>query len=132
MTDYSSSQKKYQPRTMLTRLEEHASQIYTLELFRKVQAQIRREALHYVQSVIDDNINRVFMLDCYALEKGNAQVSCAKMVPQICCSCLHFETFGIPCGHLFHIAKVEGFTSIPNTLSYVNGRRGRKFHMSLM
>ena len=93
--------------TRLAKIEKHAATIFTREIFNMVQEELLKEQKFIVLYYIDKEGYRMYTLSQYASPDSRWEVVYCQVDQSMKCSCLLFELYGYPCGHLFAIMKVE-------------------------
>ena len=101
--------------TGLAEIEKHAATIFTREIFSMVQEELLNEQKYIVLYYIDKEGYRTYTLSQYASSDSRWEVVYCQVDQSMKCSCLLFESYGYPCGHLFAIMKVEHLKQIPPT-----------------
>nr|XP_023881499.1 protein FAR1-RELATED SEQUENCE 5-like [Quercus suber] len=101
--------------TGLAEIEKHAATIFTREIFSMVQEELLNEQKFIVLYYIDKEGYRTYTLSQYASPDSRWEVVYCQADQSMKCSCLLFESYGYPCGHLFAIMKVEHLKQIPPT-----------------
>ena len=106
------------PNTPLPDIETHAKSVYTRKSFDEVVDRMKAEG-----NLFQVQVSRMVQLEIrtYTLETTKDPTLRWDVVfdPKnvaIACSCLEFETVGLPCEHAFHIMKVERLKEIPKNL----------------
>ena len=101
--------------TGLVEIEKHAATIFTREIFSMVQEELLNEQKYIVLYYIDKEGYRTYTLSQYTSSNSRWEVVYCQVDQSMKCSCLLFESYGYPCGHLFAIMKVEHLKHIPPT-----------------
>lgn len=114
--DYDTYSFKHVPSTPFVKIEKHAASVFTLESFGKFLTEIRLEALFFVLNRVEFPGCRIYTLGNYEQREFTCEVVFKPCDPSINCSCLKFETVGLPCSHAIHIIKVERLEEIPLNL----------------
>ncbi|KAL4593859.1 hypothetical protein ACB092_M009000 [Castanea dentata] len=86
----------------LVKIEKHAANILTREMFSRVQEEIMNEQTFIVLDSTESEGYRTYTLTQYECPDSKWE-----------CSCLLFESYGYPCAHLFAIMKAEHLKQIP-------------------
>nr|XP_023876048.1 protein FAR1-RELATED SEQUENCE 9-like [Quercus suber] len=113
--DFSSNHTEPILITRLAEIEKHVATILTREIFSIVQEELLNEQKFIVLYYIDKEGYRTYTLSQYASPDSRWEVIYCQVDQSMKCSCLLFELYGYPCGHLFAIMKVEHLKQIPST-----------------
>jgi hypothetical protein len=117
--DYITQQKKPPSAgTVLPHIERHAASIYTRTSFQKVMSRLKQEGYlfhSYCSESIEDQL-RTYTLETSQNRTARWEVTFDARSVSIRCTCLEFETVGLPCEHTFHIMKVARLKEIPQNL----------------
>ncbi|KAL6342650.1 hypothetical protein AAG906_012517 [Vitis piasezkii] len=91
--------------TKLAILENHAATVYTKESFLKFREEMKNAELFFVVGVVSDHSMRAYTLSNTILPD----------IVTLKCSCMMFESIGIPCCHMVVVMKVEHLEEIPQS-----------------
>ncbi|XVF26332.1 hypothetical protein REPUB_Repub14bG0007100 [Reevesia pubescens] len=98
-------------------IEKHAASVYTNRSFNKFRDQLRLHALYSHENRIQiDSSTMVYTLSKYREPSKQMRVEFHEVDECIKCSCLKFETEGMPCAHAIHVMILEQFNRIPSQL----------------
>ncbi|KAF3950776.1 hypothetical protein CMV_023511 [Castanea mollissima] len=97
----------------LVKIEKHAANILTREMFSRVQEEIMNEQTFIVLDSTESEGYRTYTLTQYECPDSKWEVVYYPKDQHMKCSCLLFESYGYPCAHLFAIMKVEHLKQIP-------------------
>ncbi|KAJ4724486.1 Protein FAR1-RELATED SEQUENCE 5 [Melia azedarach] len=114
--DFDSSSTRPILNTHLEHLEEHAADIYTQNVFSMIQNKIQDEAVLIISDCVNVTDTRVYTLTKFRNPQMRWTVVYWQNNHHIRCSCMEFETVGIPCSHSFSIMKAEHLERIPDNL----------------
>ncbi|WRX19779.1 FAR1 DNA binding domain - like 10 [Theobroma cacao] len=102
--DYISIHTKPVSSQMFKDIEKHAASVYTGRAFKKFIDEMRLQQLFYHECRFDDEPSiRVYQLMKYGDLFERIRVEFHVDDENIKCSCLKFETDGIPCPHIIHV-----------------------------
>ncbi|XVF09481.1 hypothetical protein REPUB_Repub07fG0096700 [Reevesia pubescens] len=103
--------------TKLVDIECHAASVYTRDSFSVFQEELQHETLYRLREpIIEDDATRIYTLGQYKQPNRRIQVVCHASTQRIQCSCMKFETVGIPCTHQIHVMKLEDMSKISASL----------------
>jgi hypothetical protein len=104
--------------TPLPDIERHAQTIYTRNSFDKIVSRMKEEANLFQTGVTwsSEHPHRIYTLETTHNPKLSWDVTFDPNNVAMGCTCLEFETVGLPCEHTFHIMKVERLREIPQNL----------------
>ncbi|KAK6231972.1 zinc finger protein [Theobroma cacao] len=98
-------------------IEKHVVSVYTRRTFKKFIDEMRLQQLYYHECRIDDEPSiRMYHLMKYTDLSEQTHVEFHVNDENIKCSCLKFETNGIPCPHIIHVMILEQLNRIPLNL----------------
>ncbi|XP_030970242.1 protein FAR1-RELATED SEQUENCE 5-like [Quercus lobata] len=97
----------------LVKIEKHAANILTREMFSMVQEEIMNEQKFIVLDSIESEGYRTYTLTQYECPDSKWEVVYYPKDQHMKCSCLLFESYGYPCAHLFASMKAEHLKQIP-------------------
>lgn len=90
---------------MLKKLEENVVKEYTIQSFKRVQEELKKESLFSVISSRTRNVEQEYVFREYDKPKINIVVYSTIGRQEIRCSCLYLETTGLSCCHALHVVK---------------------------
>ena len=93
----------------------HMCESVPREIFSMVQEELLNEQKFIVLYYIDKEGYRTYTLSQYTSPYSRWEVVYCPVDQSLKCSCLLFQLYGYPCGHLFAIMKVEHLKQIPPT-----------------
>ena len=105
--DFSSNYTKPILISELVKIEKHATNILTREMFSMVHEEIMNEQTFIVLDSIESEGYRTYSLTQYECPDSKWEVVYYPKDQHMKCSCLLFESYGYPCAHLFAIMKAE-------------------------
>ncbi|KAK6267009.1 hypothetical protein QUC31_017846 [Theobroma cacao] len=115
--DYISIHTKPVSSQIFKDIEKHAASVYTGRAFKKFIDEMRLQQLFYHECRFDDEPSiRVYQLMKYGDLFERIRVEFHVDDENIKCSCLKFETDGIPCPHIIHVMILEQLNRIPLNL----------------
>jgi hypothetical protein len=116
--------------TPLRDIERHAKNIYTRNSFDKVVARMKAEGnlFHTHLSWSSDHHHQIYTVETIENRTLHWDVTFDPKNVAMVCTCLEFETVGLPCEHTFHIMKVERLREIPQNLISLRWTRFAKSH----
>ncbi|KAK2634432.1 hypothetical protein Ddye_029224 [Dipteronia dyeriana] len=124
--DFESRSSSLVPGTHLEWLEKHAADIYTVNVFTMVLEEIREEARLIISGCVEDMDKRVYTFTKFRSPHLKWTALYRPATKDIECSCLLFQTVGIPCSHLFSVMKAEHLCEIPECLIMQRWRKNAK------
>ncbi|KAF7114848.1 hypothetical protein RHSIM_RhsimUnG0075000 [Rhododendron simsii] len=86
-----------------------------VEEFETIWADMRESAL-IVARRVDEVERRLYFIEMYLRRESNSTVEYYPIDSRMNCTCLMFESFGLPCWHMIVVMKYEHLSSIPPTL----------------
>ncbi|XP_058211527.1 protein FAR1-RELATED SEQUENCE 5-like [Rhododendron vialii] len=98
--------------TQLKSLEKNGTEVYTQYIFRFFQDEIQRAFALIVARRVDEMERRLYFIEMYSHPKSNWTVEYYPIDSRINCSCLMFESFGLPCCHMIVVMKYEHLPTI--------------------
>ena len=116
LADYDNIHTALPLQTALKRIESHAAVVFTRASYNKICTQIVDEALWYAVDRMEGDGFCRYRLRQYGNASRVEEVIFKTQDPSINCSCLEFETNGLPCCHAIHVVKIEDLTEIPFNL----------------
>ncbi|KAF7148353.1 hypothetical protein RHSIM_Rhsim03G0126400 [Rhododendron simsii] len=102
--------------TELKSLEKNGIEVYTQYIFRFFQDETQRAFALIVARRVDEVERRLYFIEMYSNPESNWTVEYYPIDSRINCSCLMFESFGLPCCHMIVVMKYEHLSSIPPNL----------------
>ncbi|KAI8574614.1 hypothetical protein RHMOL_Rhmol01G0367800 [Rhododendron molle] len=102
--------------TQLKSLEKNGTEVYTQYIFRFFQDEIQRASALIVARRVDEVERRLYFVEMYLRRESNWTVEYYPVDNRMSCSCLMFESFGLPCCHMIMVMKYEHLSSIPPSL----------------
>ncbi|KAI8571684.1 hypothetical protein RHMOL_Rhmol01G0138400 [Rhododendron molle] len=102
--------------TQLKSLEKNGTEVYTQYIFRFFQDEIQRASALIVARRVDEVERRLYFVEMYLRRESNWTVQYYPIDNRMNCSCLMFESFGLPCCHMIVVMKYEHLSSIPPSL----------------
>ena len=101
--------------TALIPLERHASEVYIRAMFFKFRAELKKEAQLFLVDRLQLDSIVIYFLGQYTKTSFTWRVEYDLNNDAIKCSCLSFESVGIPCCHMIHVMKVIHMIQIPQS-----------------
>ncbi|RVX19264.1 Protein FAR1-related sequence 5 [Vitis vinifera] len=101
--------------TKLSILENHAATVYTKESFLKFREEMKNAELFFVVGLVSDHSMRAYTLSKFRHPNLNWEVQFCPDIVTLKCSCMMFESIGIPCCHMVVVMKVEHLEEIPQS-----------------
>ncbi|XP_016185908.1 protein FAR1-RELATED SEQUENCE 5-like [Arachis ipaensis] len=102
--------------TGLTSIEQHATSVYTREVFTDVKKQIVRAAALILISKKRCLNTMVYTDEEYKLPAMRIKVAFGRSLEKIDCQCNFWRKNRYPCKHMFFVMKSEHVTAIPDAL----------------
>ncbi|KAI8537876.1 hypothetical protein RHMOL_Rhmol09G0058300 [Rhododendron molle] len=102
--------------TELKTLEKNGTEVYTRYIFKLFQEEIQRTSALIVARRVDELERRLYFIEMYAQADSNWTVEYYAIKSRMNCSCLMFESFGLPCSHMIVVMKYEHLLTIPLSL----------------
>ncbi|RVX18438.1 Protein FAR1-related sequence 5 [Vitis vinifera] len=99
--------------TKLSILENHAATVYTKESFLKFREEMKNAELFFVVGLVSDHSMWAYTLSKFRHPNLNWEVQFCPDIVTLKCSCMMFESIGIPCCHMVVVMKVEHLEEIP-------------------
>ncbi|XP_071919015.1 protein FAR1-RELATED SEQUENCE 5-like [Coffea arabica] len=100
--------------TELQKLEKHASEVYTRNVFFRVKKHLNRQGLYDCYEQKETWNGCVFFLKKYADDR-TWTVELNRRTLSLKCSCKKMEWKGLPCAHMFRVMLMENMQSIPKS-----------------
>ncbi|KAL6347575.1 hypothetical protein AAG906_026101 [Vitis piasezkii] len=101
--------------TKLSILENHAATVYTKESFLKFREEMKNAELFFVVGLVSDHSMRAYTLSKFRHPNLKWKVQFCLDIVTLKCSCMMFESIGIPCCHMVVVMKVEHLEQIPRS-----------------
>ena len=114
----------------LVKIEKHATNILTREMFSMVHEEIMNEQTFIVLDSIESEGYRTYFLTQYECPDSKWEVVYYPKDQHMKCSCLLFESYRYPCAHLFAIMKAEHLKQIPPSCIMKRWLKTAKFDLS--
>ncbi|KAG5552344.1 hypothetical protein RHGRI_010431 [Rhododendron griersonianum] len=86
-----------------------------VEEFESLWADMRTSAL-IVARRVDEVERRLYFIEMYSQPESNWTVEYYAIQTRMNCSCMMFESFGLPCCHMIVVMKYEHLLTIPSSL----------------
>ncbi|KAH7840935.1 hypothetical protein Vadar_023544 [Vaccinium darrowii] len=102
--------------TQLKSLEKNATEVYTQYMFKLFQDEIQRTYPLLVEQRVDELQRRLYFIEVYSHPERKWTVEYFPIDSKMKCSCLMFESFGLPCCHMIMVMKQEQLLAIPTSL----------------
>ncbi|XP_010661460.1 protein FAR1-RELATED SEQUENCE 5-like [Vitis vinifera] len=100
--------------TKLSILENHAATVYK-ESFLKFRDEMKNVELFFVVGLVSDHSMWAYTLSKFRHLNLNWEVQFCLDIVTLKCSCMMFESIGIPCCHMVVVMKVEHLEEIPQS-----------------
>ena len=100
--------------TELQKLEKHASEVYTQNVFFRVKKHLNRQGLYDCYERKETWNGCIFFLKKYADDR-TWTVEFNRRTLSLKCSCKKMEWKGLPCAHMFRVMLMENMQSIPKS-----------------
>ncbi|KAL4333229.1 hypothetical protein GQ457_07G003650 [Hibiscus cannabinus] len=115
--NFASSQTKPFPMTKLDDIEGNAATLYTRASFELVQTELKHETLYRpISPPVEVGGSRTYRLTKYRDPEKMYAMVVDVATHTITCSCMKFETRGLPYRHQLHVLKLEELSEIPKSL----------------
>ncbi|KAI8543547.1 hypothetical protein RHMOL_Rhmol08G0227200 [Rhododendron molle] len=99
--------------TQLKTLEKNGTEVYTRYIFKLFQDEIQHMFALIVAHRVDEVERRLYFIEMYSQPESNWTVEYYAIKSRMNCSCLMFESFGLPCCHMIVVMKYEHLLTIP-------------------
>nr|XP_027093638.1 protein FAR1-RELATED SEQUENCE 5-like [Coffea arabica] len=99
--------------TILPELEASAAEVFTRNVFFMVRKHLNRQGLLISEGWSEDGGSRTYYYSKYGGHEISWRVVYDRSMEKLICSCMKFESKGIPCAHMFRVMVVEGMNRIP-------------------
>ncbi|KAK9921740.1 hypothetical protein M0R45_030237 [Rubus argutus] len=118
LIDFNTMNSKHILITQLKRLEEHASSIYTDNVFFIVREEIKKVCALVTEAHVQSNGFRTYTMWKYNSpgRRFNVVYFEGEGDCRIVCTCQKMEYEGIPCSHILNVMKHENMNEIPPSL----------------
>ena len=107
-TDFESNNSSPVLSTKLSILENHA----TKESFLKFREEMKNVELFFVVGLVSDDSMRAYTLSKFRHLNLKWEIQFCPNIVTLKCSCMMFESIGIPCCHMVVVMKVEHLEEI--------------------
>ncbi|KAK9288971.1 hypothetical protein L1049_017442 [Liquidambar formosana] len=111
--EYDSNHTSPVTNSALVSIESHAIRIFTKKMFSKFREELKYETLYFVRHTEDHGDQRIHILSQHSSPEAAITVVHYRDEEKMKCSCLTFETIGLPCRHIIAVMKVERLQEIP-------------------
>ncbi|RVW83445.1 Protein FAR1-related sequence 5 [Vitis vinifera] len=101
--------------TKLSILENHVATVYMKESFLKFCEEMKNAELFFVLGLVSDHSMQAYTLSKFRHPNLNWEVQFCPDIVTLKCSCMMFESIGIPCCHMVVVMKVEHLEEIPQS-----------------
>ncbi|XP_057420487.1 protein FAR1-RELATED SEQUENCE 5-like [Lotus japonicus] len=108
-------------------LKKHASDMFTWDSYKKFITEMRLESCLFVVNKDEGTDHNKYRLCNPENHNLIYEVMVKPSGPSIKCSCMKFETLGLPCCHVIHVLKSEGIEKIPQDLIHPRWTKSAKF-----
>ncbi|XP_058219904.1 protein FAR1-RELATED SEQUENCE 5-like [Rhododendron vialii] len=102
--------------TQLKSLEKNGTEVYTRYIFRLFRDEIQLTSALIVARRVDEVECWLYFIEMYSHLESNWTVEYYPIRSKMNCSCLMFESFGLPCCHMIVVIKYEHISTIPPSL----------------
>ncbi|KAH7857546.1 hypothetical protein Vadar_013869 [Vaccinium darrowii] len=102
--------------TQLKSLEKNATEVYTQYMFKLFQDEIQCTYPLVVEKCVDELQRLLYFIEVYSHPERKWTVEYFPIDSKMKCSCLMFESFGLPCCHMIMVMKQEQLLAIPPSL----------------
>nr|XP_027065566.1 protein FAR1-RELATED SEQUENCE 5-like [Coffea arabica] len=99
--------------TILSELEGSAAEMFTRNVFFMVRKHLNRQGLLISEGWSEEGGSRTYYYSKYGGHEISWRVDYDRSMEKLICSCMKFESKGIPCAHMFRVMVVEGMNRIP-------------------
>ncbi|WKA03630.1 hypothetical protein VitviT2T_021730 [Vitis vinifera] len=114
--------------TKLSILENHAATVYTKESFLKFREEMKNAELFFVVGLVSDVSMRAYTLSKFRHPNLKWEVQFSPNIVTLKCSCMMYESIGIPCCHMVVVMKVEHLEEIPKSCILKRWTKLAKMH----
>ena len=111
-TDFESNNSSPVLSTKLSILENHAATVYTKESFLKFREEMKNAVLLFVVGLVSDVSMRAYTLSKFRHPNLKWEFQFSLNIVTLKCSCIMYESIGIPCCHMVVVMKVEHLAQI--------------------
>ena len=114
--------------TKLSILENHAATVYTKESFLKFREEMKNAKLFFVVGLVSDDSMHAYTLSKFRHPNLKWKVQFCSNIVTLKCSCMMFESIGIPCCHMVVVMKMEHLEEIPKSCILKRWTKLAKMH----
>ncbi|RVX07463.1 Protein FAR1-related sequence 5 [Vitis vinifera] len=114
--------------TKLSILENHVATVYTKESFLKFREEMKNAELFFVVGLVSDVSMRAYTLSKFRHPNLKWEVQFSPNIVTLKCSCMMYESIGIPCCHMVVVMKVEHLEEIPKSCILKRWTKLAKMH----
>ncbi|XP_034679702.1 protein FAR1-RELATED SEQUENCE 5-like [Vitis riparia] len=126
--DFESNNSSLVLSTKLSILENHAVTVYTKESFLKFREEMKNAELFFVVGFVSDVSMRAYTLSKFRHPNLKWEVQFSPNIVTLKCSCMMYESIGIPCCHMVVVMKVEHLEEIPKSCILKKWTKLAKMH----
>ncbi|RVW33254.1 Protein FAR1-related sequence 5 [Vitis vinifera] len=101
--------------TKLSILENHVVTVYTKESFLKFREEMKNAELFFMVGLVSDVSMRAYTLSKFRHPNLKWEVQFSPNIVTLKCSCMMYESIGIPCCHMVVVMKMEHLEEIPHS-----------------
>ena len=112
-TDFESNNSSPVLSTKLSILENHVVTVYTKESFLKFREEMKNAKLFFVVGLVSDDSMHAYTLSKFRHPNLKWEVQFCLNIVTLKCSCMMFESIGIPCCHMVVVMKVQHLEEVP-------------------
>lgn len=116
LADFKDSYAEPMLTTSLYNFEQHASKIYTMEIFKELKEELIAAGTYNIVERLEHGDKLLYKMKMYSNPKKEVSVVYDTVNTKLLCGCHLFESRGIPCSHIFVVLKNELMANIPNSL----------------
>ncbi|XP_027174459.1 protein FAR1-RELATED SEQUENCE 6-like [Coffea eugenioides] len=98
--------------TILPELEGSAVDVFTRNVFFMVRKHLNRQGFLISEGWSEEGGSRTYYYSKYGGHEISWRVDYDRSMEKLICSCMKFESKGIPCAHMFRVMVVEGMNRI--------------------
>lgn len=103
--------------------------VYTKAVFYIVREEIDKEGLLTATLIEEDMLSKTYQVKKFGNQHKEHTVILYIESRKLSCTCMHYNSVGIPCSHSFVVMKVENLPEIPNCMILSRWRKDAKLEV---
>ncbi|ESR65514.1 hypothetical protein CICLE_v100102261mg, partial [Citrus x clementina] len=115
--------------THLKKYEQQAADVYTKAVFYMVREEIDKEGLLTATLIEEDMLSKTYQVKKFGNQHKEHTVILYIESRKLSCTCMHYNSVGMPCSHSFVVMKAENLPEIPNCMILSRWRKDAKLEV---